>query len=499
VVPKVEDSPDPLRKIDLKSALQYGTAQGYPPLYAWIKEFSINHLHPNIPYKDGPEVVLTCGSTDGFAKTVEALTNVWSEGHDPVSERPGLLLEEFAYGNASQSTAKPRGMNLVPVAVDDQGMAVEGENGLRNVLENWDYNRGMKPHLMYTITIGQNPTGGVLSVQRRKDIYALCVEHDIIIVEDDPYWYLQYPSAAGKTPNTNYNTPKSSGYEFLDSLVPSYLSVDYQGRVVRIDTFSKTVAPGCRLGWITCQPVLAERILRIAECTTQQPSGFVQSMIAELIMGPQQVDDRNNGARGGSKDGKGWKVAGWVRWLEGLRGNYERRMNIMAEILDDGKYVVKTGRRPSITAAVADSEDGQDWAVVEKTSMFEFVWPMGGMFLWMKILFDSHPLYKKVAHDKLARALWIHLTTKPYLVLVAPGAMFSANEGIVAEKGWKYFRICFAAVDDREVEECSKRFVAGMKSFWGKRKVGDIEELWAMGEQTAAEEVSLGMSAMHVC
>ena len=43
--------------------------------------------------------------------------------------------------------------------------------------------------------MGQNPTGGLLSVKRRKAIYEICVEYDVLIIEDDPYWYLQYPSA----------------------------------------------------------------------------------------------------------------------------------------------------------------------------------------------------------------------------------------------------------------------------------------------------------------
>lgn len=120
--------------------------------------------------------------------------------------------------------------------------------------------------------MGHNPTSGVLSVKRRQDIYRLCCEYDIIIVEDDPYWYLQFPSAVSeeaksrglsipKTEET-YRPAKSSGYDFIDSLVPSYLSVDTEGRVIRLDTFSKTVAPGCRLGWITTQPAFVERLER---------------------------------------------------------------------------------------------------------------------------------------------------------------------------------------------------------------------------------------------
>lgn len=521
VVPMSSENQDVLRKIDLKTALQYGQAQGYPPLYSFLRQFTTENLHPNVPYKDGPEIVLTCGNTDGFAKTLEALTNVWSEEKSPVGEKEGLLVEEFAYMNAIQA-ARPRGMNIVPVAIDDEGMCAQGPGGLLDVLENWDTNRGKRPHLIYTVTIGQNPTSGVLSLTRRRAIYALCVKYDVIIVEDDPYWYLQYPSATALSVKhrghpvsqdsarpgdpywSNYaptfggnkwHPPliankedwKSSGYDFLDSLVPSYLSVDYQGRVVRLDTFSKTVAPGCRLGWITTQPALAERILRITETSTQQPSGFVQSLIAELIMGPHN----KHGRGGGGKDGQGWQMDGWVRWLEGLRGNYERRMQTMSTILEEGKSIVKAGRftksrseSKSKSALEGPSEEEEEeWSIIEKVQVFDFVWPMGGMFLWLKVNYEAHPLWHQYADKpgKLAEALWIHLTTEQYLILLAPGSIFAASEEVDRDQAWKYFRVCFAAVDEPEVEKSSRRLVAGVHDFWAKKNLDDIEQLVARG------------------
>ncbi len=331
----------------------------------------------------------------------------------------------------------------------------------------------------------------MLSVKRRKDIYAVCVKFDVVIIEDDPYWYLQYPSAnalsqAHRDPFAARDTEakpepthqddltpqKSSGFPFLDSLVPSYLSVDYQGRVVRLDTFSKTVAPGCRLGWITTQPNLCERLLRITETSTQQPSGFVQSMIAELLIGPH---DPKHG-RGGGKDDGGWQVDGWIRWLEGLRGNYERRMQTMCSILEKGKELVKSGTRKSMD---------DEWSVVEKVPLYDFIWPLGGMFVWIHMNFETHPLWKKTTHEKLAHALWVHLTTVKYLVLVAPGSIFSPTDKIRAEKSYAYFRICFAAVDEPDVEKTSKRFVAGVQDFWRKKDLDDIEEMGVLGIETS--------------
>ena len=283
----------------------------------------------------------------------------------------------------------------------------------------------------------------------------MCCKYDIILVEDDPYWFLQYPSAnpanSKAPPPVNYNKPKSSGFDFLDSLIPSFLSIDIEGRVVRLDTFSKTIAPGCRLGWITAQPALCERLLRITETSTQNPSGFVQSMVAELIIGPQ-LHQCNRSA----ETGTGWRVDGWVRWLEGLRGSYERRMQTVCSILHENRYLVD---------------------IIDKRDMFSFVWPLGGMFIWLEMHFQNHPLWGKVAHEKLSDAFWAFLTTQKYLVLISPGWIFAPTKKIKKEKGWKYFRICFAAVDDADVEPTSRRLVQGCQDFWTKKNAGDIHGL----------------------
>ena len=151
LVPKASSASNLLRKIDLKSALQYGTAQGYPPLYYFLRQFTRLNLHPNVPYAGGPEIILTCGATDGFAKTLEALTNTWNEDRDWIREREGVLVEEFTYMNAVQAVT-PRGLNVVPVAIDNEGMMASGKGGLGEVLEYWDFAKGKRPHLIYTVT-----------------------------------------------------------------------------------------------------------------------------------------------------------------------------------------------------------------------------------------------------------------------------------------------------------------------------------------------------------
>lgn len=94
---------------------------------------------------------MTCGSTDGLGKAIEALTNSWNKTKDWIRDKEGVLFEEFAYMNAVQ-TVEPRGLNIVTVGVDADGMRPSGPGGLADVLENWDFSKGKRPHLMYTVT-----------------------------------------------------------------------------------------------------------------------------------------------------------------------------------------------------------------------------------------------------------------------------------------------------------------------------------------------------------
>jgi hypothetical protein len=91
--------------------------------------------------------------------------------------------------------------------------------------------------------------------------------------------------------------------------------------------------------------------------------------------------------------------------------------------------------------------------------------------------FETHPLASKVAHARLSRALWLFWTTKPYLVLVSPGLIFSPTEEIRNRDGYKFFRLCFAACDDKEIEPISRRFVDGVQDFWKIKSVKKIDEL----------------------
>lgn len=151
VVPKESKTVDLEKKIDITTALQYGTAEGLPPMASFVRDFTRKHLHPNVPYAGGPETLLSCGATDGFNKVIETFTNAWNPDEDPIRQREGILCEEFVYMNAIQ-TARPRGLNIAAVTMDAQGILAYGKGGLAEVLGNWDCTKGRRPHLLYTIT-----------------------------------------------------------------------------------------------------------------------------------------------------------------------------------------------------------------------------------------------------------------------------------------------------------------------------------------------------------
>lgn len=215
-----------------------------------------------------------------------------------------ILLEEYTFSSAAE-TAFPLGLKGAPIKMDEQGLQAES---MDEVLSNWDEAaRGArKPFVLYTIATGQNPTGATQSGERRKAIYKVAQKHDVIIVEDEPYYFLQmqpYTDADGSLP-----PPPATHDEFIQSLIPSYLSMDVDGRVLRLESFSKVVSPGSRVGWIVGCEQLIERFIRNCEVSAQNPSGISQIVLFKLL------DEH-------------WGHSGYLDWLINMRMQYTNRRN----------------------------------------------------------------------------------------------------------------------------------------------------------------------------
>lgn len=103
-----------------------------------------------MPYEGGADVMINGGSADGLWKIYELLFNHWDKDLNKIQDREGLIVEEFVYGPPI-AQIKPRDVNIVPVKMDAEGMLAYGVGGLQDVLQNWDYTQGKRPHVIYII------------------------------------------------------------------------------------------------------------------------------------------------------------------------------------------------------------------------------------------------------------------------------------------------------------------------------------------------------------
>ena len=175
-----------------------------------------------VPKND--EIVITNGSQDGLCKALEMLM----EPGDPV------IIEDFVY-SGTLAIMNPYSPVYHVVQSDSDGMIPSSLKDVLNANQN-----DKKPKFLYINPTGANPTGTMLPEKRREEIYQLASDHDLLILEDDPYYYLQFHP---------------------DGRPKSFLSLDSEGRVLRFDSFSKVLSSGLRLGFVTGPKPLVDRIM----------------------------------------------------------------------------------------------------------------------------------------------------------------------------------------------------------------------------------------------
>jgi aromatic amino acid aminotransferase I len=286
---------------DLSIALNYGQASGSAQMIRWVTEHT--ELVCNPPYADW-QSCLTVGSTGALEQAYRMFCDR--------GRGDSILTEEYSFSTALE-TAAPLGIRVFGVRMDEQGLIPES---MDKTLTGWDAQaRGArKPHVLYTVPSGQNPTGATQGEQRRRDIYEVAQKHDIYILEDEPYYFLQMRPYAG--PDAPDARLPANVDEFLDSLIPPLLSMDVDGRVMRMDSFSKVVVPGSRLGWVTASEQIIERFIRHGEVCNQGPSGFSQAILHKML------DET-------------WGHEGYLRWLMSLRGEYTKRRAVILAACDE--------------------------------------------------------------------------------------------------------------------------------------------------------------------
>src|SRR3954469_9426865 len=212
----------------------YGTSIGYVPLRAWIAE-----RHD----VDPAQVLVTNGSMQADAFLFDHLV---AEGDSVVVERPTYDRTLLALRN--------RGADVRPVALEPDGIDVAG---LGTLLTD-----GLQPKLAHIIPNFQNPAGYTLSRDKRDGLLELAREHDFVIFEDDPYVALRF---SGDT-------------------LPTMLSLDRDDKVVYASSFSKTVCPGIRVGYLVGPAELIASIAKRATNTYISPNMVAQSIVHEFCV-----------------------------------------------------------------------------------------------------------------------------------------------------------------------------------------------------------------------
>jgi 2-aminoadipate transaminase len=276
------------------AALEYGPEPGTPRLV----EALIEWLGNNEQLALTPEnLMLVTGATAG----VDAAARLFARSGQVA------LVESPSYRDALR-VLRDQGLDLVGVPLDENGIAVaplaEAFVRLRA--------GGRPPALLYTIPAFQNPSGVTATRARRESVIALARENDCLIVEDDVYRDLS----------------------FGERVPPSYYELAGGEGVIRVGSFSKTLAPGLRLGWLIAS---AENVDRCANCGVSVMGGganpFAAHVVADYLQG-----------------------GGWPSYIARLRGLYHQRRDV------------------ALGALARHMPPGVSWTE-----------PGGGFFLWLAL------------------------------------------------------------------------------------------------------------------
>jgi len=222
-------------------ALQYGNGQGLPKLREQICEvMALEGIHAN-----ADDIVVTTGSQ----QALDLISRIFIDPGDVV------LVEAPSYVGAL-GTFKQYEAQVVHVELDNQGLVPEA---LRQAIKSVR-SSGRKIKFLYLIPNYQNPSGVLLSADRRTEILEICRSESIFVVEDNPYGLLGF-----------------------DAPSPNAMRVEDSENVIYLGSFSKTIAPGLRVGWALVPASLKEKLVIASESSILCPSNFTQMTISNYL------------------------------------------------------------------------------------------------------------------------------------------------------------------------------------------------------------------------
>ncbi|HEX08578.1 MAG TPA: PLP-dependent aminotransferase family protein [Thermoplasmatales archaeon] len=241
-IKELQDISNYILKNHGKEALQYGTTEGYRELRKILAERA---------YKDGINVteenVLITG---GSQQALDIIGKIFLEPGDTAI----VGLPSYLGGlNAFRSYE----CNMVGIPLDKDGMIIDVlEEKIKELIK-----EKIIPKFIYVIPTFQNPAGVVLSEKRRKKLLDIANEHDLLIIEDDPYSRLRY-----------------SG-----NPIKPLKSFDDEDRVIYMSTFSKILSPGFRLAWVIGDAEIIKKMVIAKQAMDLCTNTFTQHLAYEFI------------------------------------------------------------------------------------------------------------------------------------------------------------------------------------------------------------------------
>lgn len=219
-------------------ALIYGVTEGYAPLRALTKERAAKQG----VFHDSDELIMTTGAQQAIDLAAKVLLEV---GDGVIIEKPSFI--------GSLNSFRSYGAKLYDVDVEDDGLNVEQVEALLKAHDNIKF--------IYTIPTFQNPSGTTMGVEKRKALLALAKKYNVFILEDNPYGELRFRGEA----------------------VPAIKSFDTDGHVIYAGTYSKTLAPGLRVGFVSGRKDIIDRIVVVKQVNDVHTPVLNQMMVYEYI------------------------------------------------------------------------------------------------------------------------------------------------------------------------------------------------------------------------
>ncbi len=220
-----------------RPSLQYAASEGLPELRQWVA----TEMGKQGARVSPDQVLITTGSQQGLDLVAKVL----------IDEGSRVLVETPTYLGALQAFT-PMQPRFDSVPSDDGGISAPG---LRDVLQ-----KGERPRFVYLLPNFQNPTGRTQDEARREQVLAVCREHGLPIVEDNPY-----------------------GELWFDAPPPAPLLARWPEGVIYLGSFSKILAPGLRLGYVIAPPLLYPKLLQAKQAADLHTPGFNQRVVAEVL------------------------------------------------------------------------------------------------------------------------------------------------------------------------------------------------------------------------